>query len=58
MAKTLLKKTDDVPKYIPPKPYFFFMVGDKYYYRLSPIPYAYKKPDFNEVKKKIAELNK
>jgi hypothetical protein len=42
--------------YKPPKPEFFFYVGAKYYYRLSPIPYAYKPPDFDALKKLLEEL--
>jgi hypothetical protein len=39
-----------------PKPQFFFFIGAKYYYRLTPIPYAYKPHDFKALKKLLDEL--
>lgn len=42
--------------YVPQKVDFYFYVGEKYYRRLQPIPYAHKNPDFKDLKKKIAEL--
>ena len=52
MAKA---KKEVVPRYVaPPDPYIYFYVGEKYYKRLLSIPYAYKKPDYKDLKKKFA----
>ena len=52
MAKKKINPTlDFVPPYIPPKIEFYFYIGDKYYYRLFPIPYCYKPIDFKLLKK-------
>ena len=56
MAKA--KKEVVIPYNKPSDPYIYFYVGEKYYKRLNPIPYAYKKPDFVKIKKIICSNKK
>jgi len=51
MAKIKIKPTLDFePSYTPPKMEFYFYIGDKYYYRLNPIPYIHKPIDYKKFK--------
>ena len=43
----MAKKQTTIEKpflYVPPKPIYFFKIGEKYYRRLQPVPYVYKIP--------------
>lgn len=56
MAKS---KKELVIPYTPPLDlYIYFYVGDKYYKRMQPIPYAYEKPDYKILRKKISKIEK
>lgn len=56
MAKS--KKELIIPYTHPLDPYIYFYVGDKYYKRMQPIPYAYKKTDYKLLRKKITIIAK
>jgi hypothetical protein len=34
-------------------PYIYLYLGEKYYHRLQPIPYAYKHPNYKKIKKNL-----
>ena len=48
MAKKKIVKQEPTEKYVPRKTDYYFYIGEKYYRRLQPIPYAHKQQNIKE----------
>ena len=48
MAKKKIVKQEPTEKYVPRKTDYYFYIGEKYYRRLQPTPYAHKQQNIKE----------
>jgi hypothetical protein len=48
MAKRKIVKQESTEKYVPRKTEYYFYIGDKYYRRLQPTPYAHNIQNIKE----------